>query len=207
MKNEKNTKAEVKEKKEEFMIAVPKTLEEAEALHKEMAKIDKEMSEASDKLKAKKMPVIDKTAINKKDLFYIMSKIEWQGKEALGVIKINEIIQDSVVKDSSVPKDEIDYMKLTDTEANALYYLLLRVKSNSRHDAEIYAKEVFPIMVNLEANIAQFKETYDSEIKPFEEKLEKMDEALRLYEEAINIEQQKTPKDKPKKVKKENTQN
>lgn len=120
--------------------------------------------------------IIDKKLVKEKDVFYMLSKIEWQGKEALGVMRINELMQRALQKDPKA-KDK-DVLKMRPTEMNALLYLLLRVKSNSRSDAEIYTNSIYPIVHQLEDKVSEVKVKYDSEMKPIVNKIEKLEKEL-----------------------------
>lgn len=126
-----------------------------------------------DELLSVKYDIILKKNVNAKKVFYLMSKIDWQGKEALGVIRLNEVVQNALQKDASVSEDS-DTMKLNSTEMNALLYLLLRIKSNSKDDAKIYVDHIFPMVHELETKVVEAKNAYDSAIKPLQEESEKL---------------------------------
>jgi hypothetical protein len=67
---------------------------------------------------------------------------------------------------------------------NALLYLLLRIKSNSRHDAELFTEHLFPIIQKLEESVSKAKVEYDTTIKPIQEKIDKLTEEMNKLEVA-----------------------
>lgn len=166
----------------------------AEKLQKELDELNKIRETKHNELSTKEYDVIDKAHINQKDLFYLLSKIEWQGKEALGVIRINELMQQSMVKDQNAYPD---VLKLTSTEANALLYLMLRIKSNSKHDAKVYTEVAFPIVHSLETIVADAKSEYDTALKPTVTRIDEIEREL----DALIISTDKEAKEATKKSK------
>jgi hypothetical protein len=162
-----------------------------ETLKKQLEELTLKKDQLHENLNNELYPVIEKKAVKEKDVLYILSKIDWQGKEAFGVVRINELMRDSFIKDQSVKNGEKDILQLRTTEMNALYYLLLRVKSNSRTDAEIYVKSVWPIIHNLEEQIVKSKSKYDESIKPILEEIEKLEKEI----DALTIDSDKDAKE------------
>jgi len=179
----------------------------AEKLQKELDELNKTREAKHNELAKKEYEVIDKAHINQKDLFYLLSKIEWQGKEALGVIRINELMQQTMTKNQKLKAGEPDILKLTSTEANALLYLMLRIKSNSKHDAKIYTEVAFPMVHSLETIVAEAKSEYDTALKPtvtrideIEKELDKLIVATDKEAKAATKKSKKAEKPEPKKV-------
>lgn len=115
--------------------------------------------------------VFDRSKIKVKDFLYLITKIEWQGKESLGVIRINELMRDLLTKKSS---DNDNIVQMRQTEMNALLYLLLRIKGNSLSDAQMYGECIFPVISNLESVIVEAKSKYDEIMKPLLDTIEKL---------------------------------
>ena len=115
--------------------------------------------------------VFDRSKIKVKDFLYLITKIEWQGKESLGVIRINELMRELLTKKSS---DKDNIVQMRQTEMNALLYLLLRIKGNSLSDAQMYGECIFPVISNLESVIVEAKSKYDEIMKPLLDTIDKL---------------------------------
>ena len=90
------------------------------------------------------------------------------------------MMKSALNKNPKIKDGEPDVLKLRTTEMNALLYLLLRVKSNSRTDAEIYSDSIFPIVHNLEDKVSEAKVKYDKQMKPVAEKIEELEKEIDL---------------------------
>ena len=144
--------------------------------------------------------VVEVSKINQKDLLYILSKISWQGKEALGVVRINELIKHALSKTKGM-------LQLTSTEMNAILYLLLRVKSNSKYDAEVYVNSVYPLVARLEELVTEAKQEYDNELKDTISRISEIESELSELEVLdAKTAQDETAQDAPVKTKKSNKQ-
>jgi len=144
-------------------------------LLKQISVLNDKKAKFNAEFQAKSYDVLKRGTFNETNFFYLLSKIEWQGKEALGVVRINKLLSDVL---HSTKKGGM--IKLGATAMNALLYLLLRVKSNSKQDAIFYTDDAFPFVSALEEKVTMAKGEYDAAMKPIEAELEPLE--LRVAE-------------------------
>lgn len=156
-------------------------LKEKEDLSTQLSKMESEKEKVEEKLSNKKYKICLKRDINIKKILYLLSKVEWQGKEALGNVRINDLISNGTEPNQKVDKSK-DYFSLNPVQINALYYLMLKVKSNSLHDAKLYVEFMFPLVNFVEKQVAKAKKEYTDKINPLNEDIEKKQKEIQEIE-------------------------